>query len=216
MSGSSATRALPKPAEVCARAVIAGIAVLWALHVLQRTIAAPLIPVIAAAIPAIDPEFTILSATVAPAGAAQAAVIRADLARPTTFAGRTLYPFGADAGEPRGWYQIELTLGGLLQYCALLAIIVLGWPVSGPLELAVRVLLCGPMMAALLFMEAPFTVIGELWAGLRDQYAPGQFCGWLIWSRFLMGGGGLLIAGLMGAAVIGLARTTRRAAPNRV
>ncbi|HTY49063.1 MAG TPA: hypothetical protein VMB48_05165 [Steroidobacteraceae bacterium] len=212
MSGWSPTRAPPRPAELGLRLLLAGALVLGTLHALQRAIIEPLVPVFAAAVRVLDPDFTILSAGVASDGPVQSVVIRANLALPARFAGRTVYPIGWFPGEPEGGIEVKLSLGGLLQYSGLLLIIALAWPARTAAEFALRLLLCLPCLALLLLAEAPFTVLGELWSAIRDYAAPGSFCGWVVWSRFLMGGGGLLIAGSCGLSVVAASRRIVRTA----
>jgi hypothetical protein len=84
-------------------------------------------------------------------------------------------------------------------------IIALAWPARRKLELALRLLLCVTLMVALIFMEAPLTIVAELWSLIRALVAPDQFSGWLLSSRFLMGGGGLLISGLCGVLAVAAA-----------
>ncbi|HTY93530.1 MAG TPA: hypothetical protein VMC02_06565 [Steroidobacteraceae bacterium] len=195
------------------RLVIAGVIVLGMLYVAGRTLVGPLVPALAATVHVIDPDFTVLSASVGQHGAMQTVAFRADLAGPLELAGRTLYPLGWNTAQPQGWFQIDLSLGGLLQYSALLLIIVLGWPARKAREFALRLALCLPLAALLVFIAAPSTVIAELWKLLGDQFAPGEVSGWLVWSRFLMGGGGLAIAGILAAGVIVVAQ--RRQATHR-
>jgi hypothetical protein len=206
MFGSSAIPAFPRPAELGVRALIAGVLVLAVLHFLQGGIIAPLVPAFAKAVPLVDPDFIILESTAEPHGSTPSVRIRADFASPVSFAGHTLYPLSWRPGQPKGSFEVRLSLGGLLQYSALMFIIALAWPAKRVLELVLRIALCLPLMTALLFVEVPFTVVAEFWTLVRDEVAPDRFNGWLLWSRFLMGGGGLLIAGLCALAAVGIAR----------
>jgi hypothetical protein len=180
------------------------------LHAAERAIVAPVVPLLAATVPILDPHFKVLSAWIEESGASRTVEVRADLSGPLEYAGRTLNPLGSDT---HGLFQVNITVGGLLQYSGLLLIIALAWPVRTALELPLRLVLCVPLMALLLVLEFPCTVVAEMWTLLRDQFAPDRFNGWLVWSRFLMGGGGLLIAGLLGALVVVAAQRLRRAPP---
>jgi hypothetical protein len=213
----SLTRAPPQPAELCVRLLVAAVIVLVALHVLQRTIVEPLIPILAGAVHLIDPHFLVLSAAVGQHESVQSLVVRADLAAPMEYAGRTLYPLQWNTTQPAGWFQIELSLSGLLQYSGLLMILALAWPVHGLREFALRLALCLPVMAVLIIVEVPCTVVAELWSIVRDQFAPGQYSGWLVWSRFLMGGGGLLIGSTCAVLIVTVAgRATGLAVPRHL
>jgi hypothetical protein len=202
MFGFSAIPAFPRPAELGVRALLAGVLVLVVLHYLQGDIIAPLVPALAKSVPLVDSDFTILSSTTERYASAPIVRIRADFAAPVRFAGRTLYPLSWSPGRRRGSFEVRLSLGGLLQYSGLMFIIAFAWPAKSGLEFVWRFALCLPLMAALLFIEVPVTVVAELWTLVRAEVAPDRFNGWLLWSRFLMGGGGLLMAGLCALAVV--------------
>ncbi|HKT73403.1 MAG TPA: hypothetical protein VJQ47_10965 [Steroidobacteraceae bacterium] len=187
--------------------------VLIPLHLGRHAIVEPLIPVYIGTIRLLSPEFTVQSVDVAPEGAAETLGVRTNLSVPLLYAGRTLLPFGWN-GSPGGGIEVGLSLEGLLEYPAMLFIAVLAWPASTRREFALRIGLAIPA-AALLLLEAPLTVVAELWAILRDDYDPQGYCGWMIFSRFLMGGGGLalaiVLAGLIVAAARWILRPIRRA-----
>jgi hypothetical protein len=206
MFASVATRPFPKPVELGVRVLIAGILVLSVLYHLQRVIVEPLIPAFARAVHLIDPDFTVLGSTVEHNGSNPTVLIRANLELPIRLAGRTLYPFGWVPGQSASAIEVWFSLSGLMQFSAMMFIIVLAWPVRRLLELLLRSVLCLPLMAALLFLQAPFTVVAELWVFIFHELAPGRFNGWLLWSRFLMGGGGLLLASLCALIAVVAAR----------
>jgi hypothetical protein len=181
------------------------------LHVFQRPIVEPMIPVFRGAVRLLATEFIIDSAEIVREGSSETIRFRANLSMPLLVAGRTLYPFGWSGRVPQGAYQVALDLGGVLQYCALLFILVLACPATHVKEFATRLALAAPFSAVLLLIDVPFTVVAELWAALHDQFDPGRFSGWMVWSRFLMGGGGLVLGCLLGALAIAMAH--RHAAP---
>lgn len=71
--------------------------------------------------------------------------------------------------------------------------------------MGVRLGLWAPLTIILFIIDTPFTVIAELWNALRNDFDSHGPCGWMVWSRFLMGGGGLVIAGMMGVLTIAAA-----------
>jgi len=68
-----------------------------------------------------------------------------------------------------------------------------------------RVTLSPPLIAILLLIDVPFTVAAELWNGLYQDYAPHEICVLMVWSRFLMGGGGYMLAILFAGIAISAA-----------
>lgn len=197
-------RASPQPIELIARALLAAALVLGTLHLLQWQLLQRLLPAFDTGVRLLGEKFSVLQ--VALVGQPAPAVrFVANLAVPVQYAGHMVYPFGWNGG-PGGAYQVLLSLPGLLQYTALLLIIVLAWPATRWREYPLRLLLALPLVALLLLAEAPMTVVAELWSAVRNQADPAAFCGWMVWSRFLMGGGGLLIAGVLGTGTCVLAR----------
>jgi hypothetical protein len=178
-----------------------GVLLVVAVHLLQAQLVRPLLPVFGDAVELLAPQFTIQSLDLFSAPSATVRV-RANLLEPVEFAGHTVFPFGWLGRVPQGGYEVSQSLTGLLQYPMLVLLIVLAWPASGLMILLVRVALGLPMVALLLLCEAPMTMVAELWSLVRDQADPGATCYWMIWSRFLMGGGGLLIAGMLGATAV--------------
>ncbi len=213
MLGSHTPRPVrPRPLDFAVRLLVASAIVLSALHLYQRTIIEPFVPAFGDAARLLAADFVIVSADVAQEGPNETVRIRANLAIPLQYANRIIPPFGWNRSVPQGWYQVDLSLGGLLQNSAFLLITVLAWPAS-PRDLALRIALCVPAVAFLLFLEAPVTIVAELWNTLRNTYDPHGSCGWMVWSRYLMGGGGSLFACVLGAMVIGVVRRLRAERP---
>jgi len=200
------TRALPRPLELAIRLLAASVLVLGTLHAFQRPIVEPMIPAFRAAVRLLATEFVIDSAEIVQEGPNETLRFQANLSMPLTFAGRTLYPFGWSGVVPQGGYQVALNLGSVLQYCALTLIAVVAWPASHFKEFSMRLALSTPLLSLLLLIHVPFTTVAELWGLLYDDYDPSGFCAWLVWSRFLMGGGGLALASLAGALAIAAAK----------
>jgi hypothetical protein len=186
------------------RLAIASALVLWLSHTFERTFVQSMIPAFGAAILALDGNFTLLGIDISrDDGPNETLRIRANLAHPIKVAGRTLLPFGWGP-MPEGGFQLTLALGGVLQYCALMLIVVLAWPAMRAWEFALRILIAAPLMAILLLIDVPFTVLAELWGAIHRNIDPQIFQPLMIWSRFLMGGGGLVLALLMAGIAIGL------------
>jgi hypothetical protein len=202
-------RGSPGLAKLLLRVLVAGALLIGAGRALQSVLVQPLLPAFGATVVLLAPEFTIQSLDLVPNRPAVVR-LRANLLDPVEFAGKTVLPFGWLGTGPQGGYQVALSLTGLLQYPTVVLLIVLVWPADAR-TFAIRLLLGASMAAAVLLTEAPVTMVAELWSAVRDQADPAAACYWMIASRFLMGGGGLLIAGLLGATAVILAQRLRRA-----
>lgn len=207
MLGSYTARAAwISPRELAVRLAVASVLILGVMHLLQRPAAEALIPVFRMAIQLLTDSFVINDARIAEHGASDTVRFRANLARPITLDGRTIYPFGWN-GAPEGGFQVTYTVGGVWSYIALMLIVVFACPGLRAKEYELRLLLSVVPVAVLLLLDVPTTVLAELWNGIYDWADIHRLSGWVIWSRFLMGGGGYLIALLMAAGVLVWARS---------
>lgn len=195
----------PSPLRLLGRVVLSTALVLGAAHVVERPAVRALIPVFRGVINLIDDNFVFNEIVITQDGASDVVRFRANLASPLTLDHRIVYPFGWN-GTQEGGFQVTYTVGGVLTYSALMLIIVLAWPANGVKEWSVRLLLCAACSSVLLLIDVPTTVLAELWNGLGNMLGSSHVGGWMIWSRFLMGGGGFVIAMVMAAACVLLGR----------
>jgi hypothetical protein len=191
-------RRQPSLPELAIRLIGVGVLLFIGAHLLQFVLVRPLLPVFGGTVELLAPQFTLEPVELIPAQSPTVR-LRANLLEPVEFAGHTAFPFGWLGRVPEGGYEVSQSLTGLLQYPVLVLLIVLAWPASTLMVLLLRVALGLPMAALVLLCEAPMTMVAELWSLVRNQADPAATCYWMIWSRFLMGGGGLLIAGILGA-----------------
>jgi hypothetical protein len=191
------------------RLLLAAILVLYPLHVLERPIVEPLVPLFRSVISALDQQFVITDARIDREGRNEVVRFRANLRQPTRFAGRVLYPFGWE-GVPGGGYEVNCPLGGVLQYSGLLLILAMAWPARRSAELAVRLGVSLLFVGVLLLIDVPTTVVAELRHAAETLVDPHALSGWMIWSRFLMGGGGIALSILLAVLAIGAGRTVAR------
>jgi hypothetical protein len=203
MSGSIATpRALPPLHRLALRFALVGVALLGIAGMWAPAIVAPMVPVLGRAVAAATADFTLLDVTLDRDGARPGVVFRANLRQVALVGSSFVHPMGF-GGQPEGWYQVRLTTGGILQHALLLLIIVLAWP-GTVRELALRGVLAVPLAALLVLQHVVVTVLAELWFPLHDDWAPGETWPLLVWSRFLMGGGGLMVAMVLAGLCIAL------------
>jgi hypothetical protein len=154
-----------------------------------------LLPLFKAELAVLDGTFRVDRVYVDRDGADQVVRVNVGLARPLTINGYTFRP------DPRGEATSSTLVGNVTLPCVLLAAVALAWPVRERRTLAIRVLLLIPALLLVCLLEAPFILWGALW-GLVIQVAhPNGFCLPLIWSEFLVGGGGMALAIALGAAL---------------
>lgn len=153
----------------------------------------------------LDSDLSILAVEIGHEGPNETVRVRANFSRPIYVAGKSLFPFGWHPGT-EGWMEVNLTLGGILQYAAFTIIVVLAWPITKASELALRIAITAPLIALLLLIQVPFMILAEFWFPVHNDIDPHSFWPLLAWSRFLMGGGGVAAAILIGVVAILLAR----------
>jgi hypothetical protein len=195
----------PRPLRLAVRLLVAAALVLFPVVVLQRLLVEPLLPVFKTVIGVLDQQFVITDARVDREGPDEVMLFQANLKQPTKIAGHLVYPFGW-YGVPPGGYQVTCAPGGVLLYSAVLIIIALSWPASRVREVVVRVPLCLLFVALLLLIDVPTTVVAELRHSVETLVDPHALSGWMIWSRFLMGGGGIALSVLLAVIAISAGR----------
>jgi len=193
----SASRALPnglpRPRELLARLALATLAILALTYLFQRPLVRVVIPVISTAVRILDDEFITVSVDLTSDGGEDRLRYRANLARPVQIGGQTRYPFGWQ-GMPLGGFEVNLTVGSVVEYGSLMLILVAAWPAPSPRIWALRLGVCVPLLALLLIMNVAFTLVAELRHAYRADVPNAPLDPWLLWSRFLMDGGGAAIA----------------------
>ena len=206
MPGSlTQTARWPRPLEIAARALLATVLVLAVVQVLGRPLVRSLVPIFSTVVPLLDTRFAITGVDLTRVGANEVVRFRGNLSRPLLIRGRIVSPFGWN-GVPAGGLQITYTVGGVLQYGAALLIFVLAWPAEDSRDLARRLLVALPFIALLPITIVPFTVVAEFSHGVESLPGASPTSGSLIASRYLMGGGGWMIALVAAAFCIDHAR----------
>jgi len=207
--------AWPRPFELLARLLVAAALVLWPAHVFQRALVTPLLPLLGDAVVTFDDSLRLISVDVVSEPSGEVVRFRVNLAHPVEVAGYTVYPFGWGSA-PRGGYQVRLTLGGVLQYPAFVLIAILAWPAKRAAEYGLRLFAAVPLMAVLLLVDTPSTVLAEVWGEIHAGIDARGFQPLMVWSRFLMGGGGLVLALLCAALAVVPAAQWRNARSRRI
>lgn len=207
MPGSQSLRApLPSPLELFVRIAVVTAALLVLAQVFRRELVTVMIPTIRTLLDLISDDFTILGIGIGQSGTSEALQIRFNLARVVVINGRAAYPMGWTPATA-GWMQVSVTLGSITQHVLMLLIVVIAWPAATLREFNTRLIAALPMSATLLLIDVPVTILAEFWFPIRNELDQDGFWPLLAWSRFLMGGGGLMLA--MGMAIVSVA-TGRR------
>jgi hypothetical protein len=188
---------------------VASVIVLWLGFIAEKPIVNASLPTLRAVFAFVQSSFVILDMQIARDGANETLQVRADLAKSKYVSGRFVYPInasGTSSQQLKGWLQVNLTLGGLLQYELLMLIVVAAWPTRDARQYLVRFAIAAPFVVALFLINAVCTLFAEFTNGVYHTYAPDDFLLSLAWSKFLMGGGGVLLSLLSAAACISLAQ----------
>lgn len=186
---------MPNPLHLFLRLCVVSLLVLWPAYLYQRTLVTPLLPLIESTVKAAQHTFAINSVDIATEGPNEVVRLRANLAAPTYVHGRTFSPI-------EGWFEVTLTAGGVLQYSLMVLIVILSWPASHWKIWRRRILIALPLMLGLLLLNVAITFPAELWAPIHDEWIPDQVSPLLVSSRFLMGGGGLVLGLVCGTIAV--------------
>lgn len=199
---------LPRLPELLLRLLLAGALAFCLSAAYEKVLVGAMLPLFDRVITTLDSDFTILGSNIGTDRTNAAAIFRANLSHPLEIGGKTLYPFGYGQ-MPAGAFQVAITLGGVLGYADLLLILVLAWPGAGVREYGLRIVIAAPLIVALMLIDVPVTVLGELVNGVTGAADQGRIPPLLICSRLLMGGGGFAIAAFLAFVAISLAARLR-------
>lgn len=144
----------------------------------------------------LDGTFRIDGMSVVRDGPDRSVRVDVGLARPLSLNGRTFNP------DPRGKASASTLVGNVTLPCVLMVAVALAWPRRSLRSFAARALVLIPVLLLLSALDGPFLLWGALW-GLVLQAAgvPNAFSPLLIWTDFLLSGGGLALALVFGACV---------------
>lgn len=194
-----------KPNVSWVRFCLLGLLVTGGLYAARGPAVVRALPALQACAQLVAFDFTISALEVDAGSGGRALMAHANLAAPLLLNGQWVKPFSvkdATAAE----YRVTVSITGLFVYAALYVTALLAWPSATRAEALMR-LLCGlPFLAVLLLLDAPFTIAAELWNLLYAHNAPAETSKLMIFSRFLMDGGGFVLAGISAALVIGGSR----------
>lgn len=189
------------PLRILARLAIIGTGVLWLANAYALDAVRLILPLMRAET-ALDGEFRILSLDLDQAGASPALRIRANLSRPLHVGQSVIYPMGWKP-HTAGWYQAESNARGVLQTAVLVLVLVLIWPQRTLRELILRLLIALPLTALLVAIDVPLDLLGNLHDLVLRHADPNGIRPLFVWSKFLEGGGNLVMALASAALAIG-------------
>jgi hypothetical protein len=195
----------PSFASLVLRFAVISALVLGGSYELRYVLIKPLIPVFREIIWIVSPEFTFYSIGIVQDGPSEMLKFRANLVAPIEYGGRTIDPIGWSDGL-QGGYEVGYLLSGIFLYPGFLLIGVIAWPAKTMREFGLRMALTLPLLGFLLCVDTPSTTMAGLWNVIRNYYSVSAPVYSMVWSRFLMGGGGLAIAGALGLCAISVAR----------
>ncbi len=133
-------------------------------------------------------EFNVVSIVLDREGADRVVRATVSLRSPLVIDGRVFFP------DPRGIANASTLIAHALQGPVVMLAIALAWPASRLVEHACRVLLLAPLLLALLALDVPSVLAGELWRTVVDALAPGSTSALLGWKSFMQAGGRYALA----------------------
>lgn len=189
-----------RPLEAGLRFLAACSALLVLVHFVERDLLEMLLPLFRWELGVLDDHYRIVHLGLATQGAD--GVIRLDvtLQRPVFVSGHLVLP------DPRGRASVTTLTGNALQSAIVFTALAVAWPARGWTEAAARACCWMLLLPALLMLDIPFVLTGELWALLLERHAPASPSPLVAWKEFLQGGGRLALAIAAGGLAIGLTR----------
>jgi hypothetical protein len=196
---------LPSLRSLFLRFSFAAVVILWIGHAAESRIVELGLPAARTVIDWLSDDFAIQSMDAGSRGTNRTLRVRAVLSRPVLVKGHWLQPLRSSSGVVAG-IQADMNLRSVLAHGLLLLIVVAAWPARSAFEYGFRLLLSLPFAALLTLLVVSSTVLAEFWFLPHDRFDPDGFWPLLAWSRFLMAGGGFVLAMLSSAAITWLAR----------
>lgn len=163
-----------KPLSLIVRLGIATAAMLWLGHWIERPVVSSSLPALRTLLTTATRDFSIINLDLTHKGPNETLRLRADYSHPIVVGKTVVYPINSPT-ELRGWLQVNLTLGGTLQYGLLLLSVVLAWPLQNPREYFTRLALALPSAILLTTLNVVSTLLAELWFGPHDDLAPNEW-----------------------------------------
>lgn len=200
---------LPKARSVdalrlAARWGLTAASVLLAVVVYRHELAQAALPILALAFPFAAPDFQLQQFGLTQVGGEW--VIRAEVMwkRITFIGGHAIYP------DPRGTAQATTLAAHALLGPVVASIIALAWPTGERktmlTELFFRITALIGALLALLLLDVPFVLSGELWQLAIDALDPGDTRAVIIWKNFMQGGGRFALAIVLALVAVGVGR----------
>ncbi|MBS1994675.1 MAG: hypothetical protein JSS86_00135 [Cyanobacteria bacterium SZAS LIN-2] len=199
--------AAASPVRLLVRFLVVAAALLSVTWIGEEAIIRPLLPLLRGALELTQSTFVVRRLTIQKVDGANAVVVDADLAHAEYFSGRLWNPL-SDRHGGGGAIHVRIRIGEVIQYFVFVAICILAWPAGSYTVIKRRLSIGLPLGLVLVLLNFAITVQADLWHILEgtDHLT---IDGPLLWGRFLMGGGGLMIA--ICIAVVAVHLAARRA-----
>ncbi|HEY4213694.1 MAG TPA: hypothetical protein VGM84_19605 [Steroidobacteraceae bacterium] len=205
MPGSFIHRvALPSPLSLLLRVAAASAVVLSLANVGGGSVVRTLVPAIRQTIGWMEDDFVVLDLAVAQEERREGLRLRADLAHVVHLNGYQIKPINTSTKQLSGWYQVIITIGGVLQTALMALIFVLAWPAESIKTLGLRTLMSLPMLAVFTVVDTAMALLANLWMPFVHDLDPGGFWPRIVWDKLLEGGGRLVLGIVLAAIVIAL------------
>lgn len=195
--------ALPLPGpgagSLALRLLLAVAAVLLAAHLWAREAVALLLPALSAVLSWVADDFRILRFEFVQERGNTSIGALAVLEHTLVLGGRAIVPDGESA------VRTMTPIGTVLQPVLVALALALAWPARW-LEMALRLVLVGALLAVVMLVDTPLSLAAWLWYAQLQAHEPGRASPLVWWNIFLNGGGRLALGLIAGALAIALAR----------
>lgn len=158
-----------------------------------------LLPVFRAQIGWLDENYRVRDVRYINDGGNRLIALEVSVARYFVLGGRLIEP------DPQGRARATTLAANLFVPAILCFSIVAAWPVRRMRDHARRVLLALPCVAAIMLMDVPFVLWGEVWSLHVAAMEPDRFSPLLSWVDFMQGGGRLVLG--LAAGIISVYET---------
>lgn len=178
----------------------------WNLHSLSEA----LLPLFSAFLKLLDNRLLITDFSVGHIGGDKRPVPELVFRLEATVVRPIVIGHGVLAPKAGGWLASSTPAGAMLQPVILAYGLLLCWPAAQWRTLVLRMLLALVPLSLLLLLDIPLVLWAYIWEPALQHFGADAFSPLLMWGRFMMNGGRLLLAVLIAFGIIATLRPTMK------
>ncbi len=180
------------------RLVLAAVGVVLGVLVAGDALLHAALPGMRHMLPVIAPDFEVRQLALRREQGEHRVAVEVNLARTVVVGGRAIVP------DPRGSANASTPAGHGLLAPGVAVLAIVAWPWARWRELLARLVVCLPLMAGWLVLDAPLMLAASLWQLVLDAAAPNEMSLLAAMPRVLVGGGRILAGVVLAAASVAL------------